>query len=169
MSKRALLAVVCFVCVLGVAPSSANAASVTHQTCTSQITWSITLTSAVHTATNVTCYQADALASIDGLFPEFDIHGQGNANDPGPYSGTWGYNPLAGLCLGTLSRDDAASTGTGVMKNEGNGASSLGKVVMRSKANPHTVLTITSVGVLQPSCSASWSGTAVWDLAIAQT
>ncbi|HEX2126943.1 MAG TPA: hypothetical protein VHF45_10335 [Thermoleophilaceae bacterium] len=167
MSRRGLLAIVCCTCALGVAPSTANAASVLHQTCTSQVTWSVNLTSATHTFTNVTCYQEDALVTIDGLFPEWQVRGQGTANDPGSYSGTLGYTPLLGLCLGTLQHDSPTSTATGAYKNDGTQPAAA-KFVARSKSNPHVVMTVTTAGALQPSCSSGWSGTAVTELAIAQ-
>lgn len=165
MSRRGLLVVVCCACALGVAPSSANAASVTHQTCTAPMSWSVGSTSATWTATNVTCYQEDAAVTLDGLFPEWNVRGQGTANDPGPYSGTLNYNPIVGQCLGTLALENSTSSTTGVLKNEGN-FNSVAKFVTTSKQNPQTVVTVTTVGALQNACSPSWNGGAVFDIAI---
>lgn len=157
MSKRVFpIAVACVWC-LALGASSASASDVYDITCASDATWSISGTSATATFTNEDCYTAAAVTGIDQVFPEFHASGDHTSN-PGPLSSvTFTYTPIVGLCDGRLSYQDAYSTATGVLKNDGN-FHSVVEVVWTSKESPPGtwVQQQTYVGVLQNACSPSF-------------
>jgi hypothetical protein len=144
-------------CVLGLSAPGADASTAVNKPCKADVSWSVTATSATQTITNLVCYRDDAAAALNGLFPDWSVSGRGIL-DPGPYSFTYDYQPIVGLCDGTLSYDDGTNVATGVLKNDGN-FHSVVEVVWRTKQAPIAVSTITSVGLLQNACSASWQGT----------
>lgn len=157
MSKRVVPVALACVCCLALGASSAGASGAYDITCASDATWSISGTSATATFTNQECYTAAADAGIEQVFPEFSVDGE-HGSDPGPLSSvTFTYTPIVGLCDGRLSYQDAYSTVTGVLKNDGN-FHSVVEVVWTSKQSPPGTWAQkqTYVGVLQNACSSSF-------------
>jgi hypothetical protein len=162
MSRRGILVVVGCACVLGFSTPGADASTAANKPCKADVSWSVTATSATQTITNLVCYRDEATAALNGLFPDWNVSGDGIV-DPGPYSFTYDYEPIVGLCDGTLSYDDGTNVATGVLKNDGN-FHSVVEVVWRPNP-PIFVSTATSVGLLQNACSASWQGTLALEFA----
>jgi hypothetical protein len=169
MSKRVVLAALCCACALATAVPRASASDAVGGACVADASWSISLTSATATYSNLECYSAEAAAGLEQIFPEFSVGGE-YTSYPGPFTSiTFAYTPIVGLCDGRLSYEDDDVSVTGVLKNDGN-FHSVVELVFTSKqplATPFAA-TYPYVGALQNACSPTFEAKRVTLWAAAQ-
>ncbi len=154
--KRVALLTLCCACVLGIGASTASASGATAGPCWADASWSVSLTSATATYSNLECYSAEAAAGLEQVFPELSAGGE-YTSQAGPFTTvTFTYTPIVGLCDGRLSFESEDVSVTGVLKNDGNFHNVVELVWTNrqgSLGGGPFVATHTYVGALQNACS----------------
>ena len=164
MRRAAIAALSCVGILVAWAPS-ANAFNSEISECVGTADWSISLTTATVNTHDVTCREDWAGATLEnGMYPKDSIHGDfGDPSGGAGWTTTFAYQPIVGLCDGTLSAPWIGSgSTTGVLKNDGNFHTSVTLVSSMMENEQAFNIVEQHVGALQNACSSSFTTQVTW-------